>query len=389
MKNKLRLGVLILTLGALAACQEGLSISSLNKSSSTADFSSAFDSSILSNDISSSSNGSSSDTPSYQPIDLSNEEDVFSRETKFELSMNKITEANAEALVNNDVSQVPEEQSSHRKTAITKTKEESHVTKNRSTSNYSVKDLVTEKHSIRKVDTDQKWCYTKSLENTTTTYFEEEPLIRHVVIEKLIYEKDNVLYEVCSEKSYYEGKEKQGTFESYFIKRNEYNLEEYGNPFDIQIQGFVYFYKTTNLGKIDRDIFSNFNTSSMFYTIDNPSLLSRTTNKEYYSSGEKGRFGCVANDSCNYNFSDLRDYPSMEKNAFSTISYHQDYMLNITDYFTYELDSLVTSTSKSATGEVVRDEKIDSRKAITEECDVFYPDLSKFEEREYTPPIYK
>ena len=75
----------------------------------------------------------------------------------------------------------------------------------------------------------------------------------------------------------------------------------------------------------------------------------------------------------------------MEKNEISVISYHQDYLINISNYFTYEEDYLTKSVSKKYNGETIRDETIQGRKKIIEECNVFYPDLSKFEEREYTP----
>ena len=79
----------------------------------------------------------------------------------------------------------------------------------------------------------------------------------------------------------------------------------------------------------------------------------------------------------------------MEKSELDTISYSQNYLLNIKNYFTYDENAVIKSASKSVSGKVIRDERKENRKKVMEGCEIFYPDLSKFEEREITPPITK
>ena len=38
---------------------------------------------------------------------------------------------------------------------------------------------------------------------------------------------------------------------------------------------------------------------------------------------------------------------------------------------------------------ILRNEIRQGNKILNEECEIFYPDLSKFAEKEYEPPIYK
>ena len=388
MKKKAYIGIFVLSLCGLVACQEGLS--SLENSA----LDSSNEAPISSSDISSSNNVS---TPSnkYVPIDTNFNIDVFSQELSFDLNMNKISKDQAEELVNNDISKYPTSDSStyqstsSKRTTIIGKKEETHVTVNRSTSTYSVKDLIEEKTTINKIDSDYKWSYRRSSENTRTVYFKEPDLIRHVITEQLDYIKDGNLYHVYANQSYYEGMEEKGTFEAYFTKRSDFSEEDYGTTFDIYLDGYVYFNSTNNLNKLDKSIYNNFVTSSSYYTADDYKGVARDTNYDYYSSDKNGDFGCVAKDTGSYSFSDLRDYPSMEKSELNTINYQQDYLLNISSYFTYEENSLIKSVSTKRTGTVIRDETKESRKKVMVGCEIFYPDLSKFKEIEYTPPVIK
>ena len=378
MKKHLRLGILIVTICSLIACQEGLSISSSGNDVSS---SSTTTSSI--SDISS----SSSSANTYYPIGPTSSVDVFATDISFSLDSPKISKEAAEDLVNNDISKYPEEKSSKVRTSISSKKSESHVTVNRTTATYSVKDLVEEKHSMRMVDADKKWTYTKSTELTKTTYFVEDDLIRHITNESMIYAKDDCVYYVYAKESYYEGMENKGAFEAYFIKRDDMAEEDYIYNFDINLDGWTYFNETQKLGKIEKTIYNNFSSSSTFYYSRNYKDMERTPSFEYYSSGKAGCFGCIVSDNYDYTLTNDDDYPSMEKNEISVISYHQDYLINISNYFTYEEDYLTKSVSKKYNGETIRDETIQGRKKIIEECNVFYPDLSKFEEREYASPI--
>lgn len=426
MNKKISIGVLMLAVCGLVACQEqeessisssiessstnSESISSTPLSSDTASTQSiisslsseeSFESSSLINDTSTSNeespktstsnneSSSSNDTSSlfagYYPINPTPIEDVFSTPINYELSMNKITQEVAEELVANDILKYPEEQAPSKRTIITSVKEESHVTENRSDATYSVKDIVKEKHAINKIDSNLKWSYRKSQEDTITTYFVEDPLVRHTTIEQLVYVKDNCLYRVFTEKSYYEGMEDRGTYEAYYYKTEDYDDELYGANFVIPVDGYTYFSGAQGFNKLDKTILNNFRYSSSFYEADNYSALERDTDYEYYSSGESGSFGCIAKDIGDYHFSDLIDYPSMERESLHTISYQQDYLLNISNYFTFEEDYLTKSVSKKSNGHIIRNEMEDGRKKVTQECEAFYPDLSNFEERENNP----
>ena len=372
MKRCLKLEILITTLCALAACQERLSISSTSTGVSSI-----------------SSNSSSSSANAYHPIGPTTEINSFANDISFSLDLPKISKEAAEDLVNNDISKYPEEKSSKVRTAITSKKSESHVTVNRTTATYSVKDLVEEKHSIRMIDEDKQWTYAKSTELTKTTYFVEDDLIRHVTNESMIYIKDDYVYYVYAQERYYEGMEDKGTFEAYYYKIANMAEEEYIYNFSINLDGWTYFNETSKLNKIEKSVYSNFSASSMFYYSRNYRDMERTPGFEYYSSGKVGCFGCLVTDNYDYHLTDDDDYPSMEKKELNKICYQQNYLINISNYFTYNEDYLTKSVSKKANGEVIRDETIQGRKKIIEECDAFYPDLSKFEEREYIPPITK
>ena len=398
MNKKISIGVLMLALCGLMACQEqkessiSSSIESSSKNSESVlssslpnDASSTSNIVISSSDESSSSNSTSSLFASYYPLDPTPIEDVFSTPINYELSMNEITQEAAEELVANDISKFPEEQSLSKRTVITSVKEESHVTENRSTATYSIKDLIKEKHVINKIDCDLKWSYKKIQEDTITTYFVEDTLISHMTTEQLIYVKDNYLYRVFTVKIYNEGMEDRGTYESFYYEAENYDDELYGSNFALNLEVYTYFNSAQGFDKIDKSLLTNYSNSSSFYQADDYSVLERNTDYEYYSSGESGSFGCIAKDIGDYHFSDLEDYPTIERNSLDTISYQQDYLLNISNYFTYEENYLTKSISKKSNGHIVRNETKDGRKRVTQECEVFYPDLSNFEARAYDP----
>ena len=411
MKKQLSIGVLLLTVCGLVACQEGLPSSSrqetsfsssnhgsnnvessatslISEPSSTTVESTVSDSSSSSSLIQSSN--SSSKPNNYYPIGPTSEVDVFSKDITFALSTNVIDKDAAENLINNDFLPTSKEKAFTKMTGISSSKKESHVTINRTTATYSVKDLVEEKHIIAKIDSENKWYYSKQTEDTKTVYFVEGELNRHVIRESLYYVDNGCLYFVYAEKNYYEGMESKGTYEAYYTIMSDLTEEEYIGKFTIYPDSCTYFKESTGINKIDKVIYNNFTLSSCYYQAKNYSEMERHPNYEYHASGEKGNFGCVANDDCTYNFSDLNDYPSMEKEELNKIDYHQDFLLTISNYFEIEEDYLTRSISKSANKDkVIRDETIQGRKKTTEGCDIFYPDLSNFEEREYTPPITK
>ena len=373
MKKSFSIGTLLLTICSLVACQEGLSSSSSNDSSNTS--SSSFDSSSM-------SSSSSSKEKSYYPIGPSSDISLFSSDITFSLSAPIITKEQAIDLVNNDLMLYPAEQSLHTKTCITSKKTESHVTVNRSTATYSVKDLIEEKHTISQLDSDNLWYYSKTIEDQTTTYFVEDTLYRHTIRENLYFVKDGCFYQIHAEQSFYEGMEERGTYEAYYYKTPDASPNDYIGRLSLYPESSVYFGGDSDITQLDRSVLTNFAQSSKFYYSPEYGSMERHPTYEFHSSGERGDFGCVIEDDYDYNFSDLNDYPSMEKGELSTISYHQDYLLNISHYFTFDEDYLTKSISKKADGTVIRDETTQYRKKIIEECNVFYPDLSKFEEKE-------
>ena len=377
MKKYFNIG-LLLTACLLVACQEVASSSSEKSDSSII-------SSSNSGNISFESSDSSSKNNEYYPIGTSSTTiDLFSNDGSFSLSTPTITKEQAEDLVSNDLSSYPEEKSLHKKTVLTSVKQESHVKANYSSSNYSVKDLIEEKHTISQIDSDNKWSYSKSVETCKTVYFEEDTLIRHIARENLFFVKDGCYYQVTSEQSYYEGLENRGIYESYYYKMYDLKEEECIGRFTIYLDSWTYFNKSSGFDKIDKSIYNNFSQSSSFYYSNNYRDMERHPSYEYHSSKE-GDFGCVAVDDYEYYSSDITDYPSGEKDSLYAISYHQDYLVNIFNYFTYNEDYLTKSISKKANDNVIREETRQGRKKVIEECEVFYPDLSKFEEREYNP----
>ena len=384
MKKKITVSGLLLILVTLASCQEGLSISSsVEPGSNYLDISSI-------SSVESSSVSSSSINPGYSPIDPSNSEaNIFAKDITYSLNLNKTNEKTAQELVANDIAKYPEAQSLGKVTSITSIKEEVHVLENRSSATYSLKDRVREKHTTIKIDSNLKWSYRKSREDTVTSYFVEDDLVRHIITEQLSYVKDNCFYRIYAEKSYYEGMENKGTYEAYYYKIDNYDGKSYEGNFNIDLKEYTYFNSEQDFAKIDKTVFNNYRNSSAFYEAKDYSLLDRDTNYDYYSSTTKGCFGCIAKDSGVYHLDDLTDYPSMEKNSLGIICYEQDYLLNISNYFNYEEDYLTKSISKKYNDKIIRNETIDGRKKVTEECEAFYPDLSKFEEREYTTPSTK
>ena len=384
MKKKLGVSVLIVTFLSLVACQEGLSISSANDSSSEAHTSSTkanSSSDKSSSEISSSSNTSSSEMGIYYPIDPTPYTNPFANEITFELNMNKITAEEAEQLVASDISKYPAEQTTNKRTSINSEKQESHVTDNRASSTYSVKDYVETKHTINAIDQDKLWAFRKSTEYRLTTYFEEDDLIWHTTTEQLYYVKDGLLYFVYAQEKYYEGMEEKGTYESYYTVKEDFNIADYGGVFNVPIDGYAYFNETQNFNRIDRTVYNNFASSSSYYEADDYRNIKRDTKYDYYSSGDKGSFGAIAKDIGEYNFSDLSDYPRFESDELDKIYYGQDYLLNISNYFNFEEDYVTTSISKSGINKVMREERKEKRKTVTEECEIFYPDLTNFEKR--------
>ncbi len=383
MNKKVKLSVLLLVAFSAIACNQGFSSASSHSSVSSqpSDYSS-------SEDVSSSHNQSSGpDIKTYHPINEAwVNEDVFSKSVDYTLeSTLSLSEAND--FVNNDFANNYNQVSRNKFTTIERTRRESHILENRSTSTYSIKDRIEEKCGVRMVDSENKWMYQRTSEDSKNVYFVEDDLVRHIVTENLYYYKDNVLYHVYASSSYYEGNEDKGTYESYYQKITGLNEEEINSYFYLNPLSWSYF-GSRGLSKIENELGDNFMYSSSYYTIEDYDIVTHQTNYSFASKGQ-GYFDCSVNDACSYYFDNLRDYPSTEKTILSSISYEQKYLLNISNYSSYTENFITTSTSKSKTNQTLRNEIKQGNKILKEECDIFYSDLNKFAEKEYEPQIHK
>ena len=65
------------------------------------------------------------------------------------------------------------------------------------------------------------------------------------------------------------------------------------------------------------------------------------------------------------------------------MNYQQQYLSSISNYFSYTESYVTTSVSKDSGNKAIREDTNQGKRILTEGCETFYPDLSKFEEREY------
>ena len=312
-------------------------------------------------------------------------EDVFSKSVNYSLdSTLSLSEANE--LVNNDLTNNYNQVSRTKFSSIERTKKECYVTENHSTATYSIKERFEEKCTVSKFDSENKWKYSRTSEDSKNVYFVEDDLVRHVVNEQLYFYKDNYLYYVYAESSYYEGKEDKGIYKSYYQKIGGLSEEEMDSYFYIRPMAYSYF-GNSGLSKIENKLGSNLINSTSYYTIEDYDILNHQTNYSFASKGS-GCFDCYTSDACSYYFDNLRDYPSIEETLLSSISYEQKYLLNISNYSSFTENFITTSVSKSKDGKILRNEIRQGNKIQDEECEIFYPDLYKFAEKEYEAPIY-
>ncbi len=205
--------------------------------------------------------------------------------------------------------------------------------------------------------------------------------------EYLYFYKDNHLYYVYANRSYYERQEDRGTYESYYQIIPDLSEEEIDSYFYLHPLSWSYF-GSSGLSKIENKLGDNFIRSTSYYTIEDYDVVDHQTNYSF-ASKDNGYFDCSVNDTCSYYFDNLRDYPSTEKTILSSISYEQKYLLNISNYSSFAENFVTTSVSKSTNDKTLRNEIRQGNKILDEECEIFYPDLSKFAKKEYEPPIHK
>ena len=383
MNKKVKLSVLLLVAFSAIACNQGLSSASNQPSAS-----SQFSDHSSSEDISSSQDQSSGpDIKTYRSINESwVDEDVFSKSVDYTLE-STLSLAEANDFANNDFANNYNQVSRTKFTTIERTRKESHIFENRSTSTYSIKDRIEEKCGVRMVDSENKWRYQRTSEDSKNVYFVEEDLVRHIVTESLYFYRDNYLYYVYANSSYYEGQEDRGTYESYYQIIPDLSEEEIDSYFYLHPLSWSYF-GSSGLFNIENKLGDNFIRSTSYYTIEDYDISDHQTDYSFASNGS-GYFDCSVNDTCSYYFDNLRDYPSVEEAILSSISYEQKYLLNIANYSSYEENFITASTSKSKTNQTLRNEIRQGNKTLKEECDIFYPDLSQFAEKEYKSPINK
>lgn len=362
-----------------------LSQSSASSPSSTLSSSEAAPSSEVTS--SSQSQSSNPDENVYRQIDESwVNEDVFAKNVNYVLeSTLSLSEAND--FVDNDFANNYAQASRTKFTTIERTRIESHIAENRSTSTYSIKDRIEEKCSVRMVDSENRWVYQRTSEDSKNVYFVEDDLVRHMITEQLYFYRDNCLYYVYANSSYYEGEENKGTYKSYYQKITGLSEEDIDSYFYLHPLSWSYF-GTSGLSKIENKLGDNFISSTSYYTIEDYDIVEHQTDYSFASKGS-GNFDCSVNDTASYYFDNLRDYPSTEKTLLSSISYQQKYLLNISNYSSFAENFITTSVSKSKDDKTLRNEIRQGNKILAEECAIFYPDLSKFAEKEYEPPIHK
>ena len=264
-----------------------------------------------------------------------------------------------------------------------------YVRENLYTSTYSVKDYDEEEIVINEFDTTDSWYHYTSHKIEHTTYFVEEPLVRHLDVERWIFYKDGTIFTVYDNNTYYEGKEDKAKIEKYYYRAEE-ELDVVAGYFIPGVDQYCYFNKSTNsaveqtgLDKIDQILMTSFSRSSSFYTLDEPRQFQRNTSCSYYATDEKGSFSCKVDDATTYRLSDLRDWPSVEENLLGSISYRQDYQINIANYFDYLENSKITTIAKDKSSKDLRNEVRESEALVLQTCrEAFYPDLNKYELKE-------
>ena len=383
MNVKVKLSVLLLVAFATIACNQGFSSASSQSSSSSISSASSSSDAISS----SQSQSYNSNEKTYHPINESwVNEDVFSKNVNYELT-GTLSLSEAKDVVNNDFANNYSQVSRTKFTTIERTKIESHILENRSTSTYSIKDYFEEKCGVRMVDSENRWMYQRTSEDSKNVYFVEEDLVRHFVTEYLYFYKDNYLYYVYVNSSYYEGQEDRGTYESYYQIIPDLSEEEIDSYFYLHPLSWSYF-GSSGLSEIENKLGDNFIRSTSYYTIEDYDIVDHQTNYSF-ASKDNGYFDCSVNDTCSYYFDNLRDYPSTEKTILSSISYEQKYLLNVSNYSSFTENFVTISVSKNANDKTLRNEIRQGNKILDEECEIFYPDLSKFAKKEYEPPIHK
>ena len=243
-----------------------------------------------------------------------------------------------------------------------------------------------ERQDITMIHSDLLWEYTRVVDNRITYYFDSpNAMADHAVYENLRYYEDGYIYNVHTKLFYQEGNEDYGTASSYFNKTKVGSEDAVRSQFAINSMDYVYFNATQGLDMVKSRIDDNlFNSSDYYRPVS--TLFDRTTSNIHYTRGIDNALMVQSDDSLTYGKDDLINGG---ERTLDYVDYHQDFMVvtpNCHD-FTELYETRVTS--KTSSNETIREERKHGRTTLIDACDVFYPDLSKYPERD-TPddPIY-
>ena len=243
-----------------------------------------------------------------------------------------------------------------------------------------------ERQDITMIHSDLLWEYTRVVDNRITYYFDSpNAMADHAVYENLRYYEDGYIYNVHTKLYYQEGNEDYGTASSYFNKTRVTSEDAARKQFAINSMDYVYFNATQGLDMVKSRIDDNFFNSSDYYRPVS-TIFDRTTSNIHYTRGESNALMVQSDDSLTYGKDDLINGG---ERALDYVDYHQDFMVvtpNCHD-FTELYETRVTS--KTSSNETIREERKHGRTTLIDACDVFYPDLSKYPERDDPDnPIY-
>ncbi len=243
-----------------------------------------------------------------------------------------------------------------------------------------------ERQDITMIHSDLLWEYTRVVDNRITYYFDSpNAMADHAVYENLRYYEDGYIYNVHTKLFYQEGNEDYGTASSYFNKTRVTSEDAVRSQFAINSMDYVYFNATQGLDMVKSRIDDNlFNSSDYYRPVS--TLFDRTTSNIHYTRGRDNALMVQSDDSLTYGKDDLINGG---ERTLDYVDYHQDFMVvtpNCHD-FTELYETRVTS--KTSSNETIREERKHGRTTLIDACDVFYPDLSKYPERDDPDnPIY-
>ena len=243
-----------------------------------------------------------------------------------------------------------------------------------------------ERQDITMIHSDLLWEYTRVVDNRITYYFDSpNAMADHAVYENLRYYEDGYIYNVHTKLFYQEGNEDYGTASSYFNKTRVTSEDAARKQFAINSMDYVYFNATQGLDMVKSRIDDNFFNSSDYYRPVS-TLFDRTTSNIHYTRGRDGALMVQSDDSLTYGKDDLINGG---ERTLDYVDYHQDFMVVTPNCHDFTELYETTVTSKTSSNETIREERKHGRTTLIDACDVFYPDLSKYPERDDPDnPIY-